>query len=112
MYALAEKICPNSPYCTKDEGGSMPSVEMPTALNYTSSSTYSGATWSAVSDARAFYKYINGDGGSVSGSGAQSEMCQPMSMKGKQQGLSNNNQLITGNNVVTTCTASNAVLWP
>jgi hypothetical protein len=112
VYALAEKICPNSPYCTKDEGGPMPSVEMPNALRYPSSSTYSGATWSDVSNARAFYKYINGDGGSVSGSGAQSEMCQPMSMKGKQQGLSNNNQLITGNNVVTTCTTSNAVLWP
>jgi hypothetical protein len=112
LYALAEKICPNSPYCTKDEGGPMPSVEMPNALRYTSSSTYTGAIWSDISNANAYYQYINGDGSSSSGSGAQAEMCQPMSMKGKQQGLSNNNQLITGNNVVTTCTAWNAVLWP
>lgn len=45
LYALAEKICPNSPYCTKDQGGPMPSVEMPNTLRYTSSSSYSDATW-------------------------------------------------------------------
>ena len=112
LYALAEKICPNSPNCTKDEGGPMPSVEMFNALRYTSSTTYSGASWSDVTNAKAFYKFISIDGGSISGSEAQSEMCQPMSMKGKQQGLANNNQIITGNNVVTTCTAWNAVLWP
>lgn len=112
LYTLAEKACPTSPYCTKDEGGPMPSVDMPNALRYTSSSTYSGATWSDVTNAQAYYQYVDGGGGSSSGSAAQSEMCQPMSMKGKQQGLSNNNQLITGNNVVTTCTTANAVLWP
>jgi hypothetical protein len=90
----------------------MPSVEMFNALRYTSSTTYSGASWSDVTNAKAFYKFISIDGGSISGSEAQSEMCQPMSMKGKQQGLANNNQIITGNNVVTTCTAWNAVLWP
>ena len=112
LYALAEKICPTSPYCTKDQGGPMPSINMENAMMYTSSSSYLG-TWNAVTNAQAYYQYINSDGSSSSGSGAQSEMCQPMSMKGKVQDATLvNNRMIIGNNVVTTCTTANNALWP
>ncbi len=112
LLALAEKICQNSPYCTKDQGGPMPSVNMPNALMYTSSTSYLG-TWNAVTSAQAYYEYKNADGSGATGSGAQSEMCQPMSMKGKDQdGSLSTNQIISGNNVVTTCTTANVALWP
>ncbi len=114
LFALAEKICPNSPYCTKDQGGPMPSVTMPNAMQYTSSTVFSGASWTDISSAGAYYKYINGDGtSSIDTQVAQDESCQPMSMKGKVQDATfASNKMVVGNNVVTTCTAYNANLWP
>lgn len=110
LYALAEKVCPNSPFCTKDQGGPLPIVYMPNALMYTSSTSYLG-TWSAVTGAQAYYAYKTSGGTLVTGD--VPEMCQPMSMKGKVQDATlTTNQLKTGNNVVTTCTAYLNTLWP
>lgn len=113
LYSIAEKICPTSPYCTKDQGGAMPSDKMTNAMLYASSISFPPASWTAPSSAVSWYEYINNGGSPITGSTAQSEMCQPMSMKGHtQDGTLSNNQLVTGNNVVATCTTAGNSVWP
>jgi hypothetical protein len=116
MWAIAEKICPTSPYCTSQVGGGggpMPSVKMTNAMLYSSSLTFPPASWNAVSNENAFYEYLNHDGtGQIDNSAAQSEMCLPLSMKGHTQDSTlSNNQLVTGNNVVSTCVTVATAVW-
>lgn len=117
MWAIAEKICPTSPYCTSQVGGGggpMPSVKITNAMQYSTSLTFPPASWTSVSSANAYYEDLNSTGsGDIDNSKAQSELCLPLSMKGHHQDATlSNNQLVTGNGVVTTCVTVATAVWP
>lgn len=91
----------------------MPSDKMINAMSYASSISFPPASWTAVSSATAWYQYINNDGTGNVDALAQAEMCQPMSMKGHtQDGTLSNNQLVTGDSIVATCTTATNSVWP
>lgn len=107
---FAEKICPNPNNCNKNQGGSLPSVNVPIAMQYTASTTFSGASWTDMKKATAYYEVKDSmDAPTV---GDVVELCLPMTMKGiEQDSTLGKNQLIIGNNVHSGCPDHNQTLW-
>lgn len=112
--AIAEQVCWVSPYCTSSTNrGSMPIVDMKHAFQYQNSISYPPVFWNDLDSAKAYYQYIDPTGASFGGSIAQTALCQPMSMAGRQQiGTLSSDEMKTGDNVVGTCTTIDFGLWP
>lgn len=78
-------------------------------MQYTSSSTYSSATWSAITSANMFYATKP----TQTESSAQTEMCKPMNAAGNVQAPSTHadNQMSTLDDPLVSCTSYSANLW-
>lgn len=108
-WALAEKVC-SPTACDKTHLGNMPTTRFTKAIEYKDGAWWFQGTWNAVTQATAYYETKSAD---ATGSGAQSEMCTPMSMKGDDQsgGPATDNvmDILDGSN--TSCTTAGANLW-
>ena len=109
MYALAEKICPDTD-CDAGDLGDSPTVLFTIAMEYTDDSTYSSATWTAIDDANMYYMTKSP---SQTESSAKTEMCTPMTAYGNVQYSSTlaDNEMSIQDTTLATCTSETADLW-
>ncbi len=83
--------------CTVDEMGDVVNVKFHTAMEHTSGTTYTAASWSLVDDADMFYFASDntGSNSSISGSIAEAEVCGTMTAKGNvQDGSLSDNEMM------------------
>lgn len=106
-WSMAEKICPSG--CAASSIGDSPTVYWPIAIEYTTSSTYSTATWTAMSHANAYYQLL---GPTESESTSYSTMCPPETMTGhNQDGSLATNTMNNLDASGVTCTSYTSDLW-
>ena len=108
-YVLGEKGCAGG--CTQDEMGDVVTVRFNTALQHTSGTTYTTATWNALDSANMFYQVINTSGSGQNESTSKSAMCPSMTAKGDVQTTIGDNKLDILDESSPSCTSYTADVW-
>ncbi|QMU55035.1 MAG: hypothetical protein GKS07_09180 [Nitrosopumilus sp.] len=106
--AVFEKGCQGG--CTVDEMGDAVDVKFHTAMEHTSTITYTSANWDLVDDADMYY-FADGVVDATNGA-AQTAVCGEMTIEGDvQDGSLADNEMVAINETNPTCTSWTANLW-